>query len=142
MEEREKQLQEEIERLQAQLKALKEQVKVDWSKYYNFGEGKYCYGSLVGENKPTEYLRKLAQRLCSLYASGTMNDAPLYIRFNDMPMLSKLTKEQAEYINGFLDECYPIVEKYALISLERNKEMHNPRQVYHEYRKKALKDER
>lgn len=141
MEEKEKQLQEEIKRLQSQLKALKQQVKIDWTKYYNFGEGKYCYGSLVGEGKPTDYLRQLAQRLCSLYASESMTDGLPFIRSNDMPRISKLTKEQAEYINGFLDECYPIVEKYALISLERNKEIHNPRQVYHEYRKKDIKNE-
>lgn len=79
MEEQEKreQLEEKIKQLQSQLKALKKQVKIDWSKYYNFGEGKYNYGGLVGEQKPCEYLRQLAQRLCSLYASekyeyGTM----------------------------------------------------------------------
>nr|DAG28569.1 MAG TPA: Interferon-induced 35 kDa protein (IFP 35) N-terminus [Caudoviricetes sp.] len=139
MEEREKQLQEEIERLQAQLKALKEQVKIDWSKYYNFGKGKYNYGGLVGEHRPCDYLRMLAQRLCSLYDHGIANNGLHSIWYNDMPMISKLTKEQAEYINGFIDECYPIVEKYALISLERNKELPNPRQVVH---KKASKYER
>nr|DAG64786.1 MAG TPA: protein of unknown function (DUF5320) [Caudoviricetes sp.] len=29
----------------------------------------------------------------------------------------KLTVKQAEFANGFLDEIYPIVEKYAMIAL-------------------------
>ena len=137
--ERREQLEEKIKQLQSQLKKLKEQVKIDWSKYYNFGEGKYNYGGLVGEHKPCDYLRQLAQRLCSLYTYEKDEDGMCYIYHNDMPMIKSLTKEQAEYINGFLDECYPIIEKYALISLERNKESRNTRQVYH---KRALKYER
>lgn len=133
MEERERieQLEETIKKLQLQLKAIRQQTKIDWSKYYAFGDGKYSYGGLVGEHKPCEYLRQLAQRLCSLYASEKYEDGLYHIEYNDMPMIKTLTKEQSEYINGFIDECYPIVEKYALISLERNKKMHNARQVYH-----------
>lgn len=121
--ERIEQLEKEIEQLQLQLKAIKQQTKIDWSKYYAFGNGKYSYGALVGENDPTGYIRQLAQRLCSLYAKEITKGEPLSIWHNDMPRISKLTKEQAEYINGFIDECYPIIEKYALISLERNKEL-------------------
>lgn len=136
MKEREKQLQEEIERLQAQLKVLKTIRKIDWSKYTDFNNGKYlnCPGntlvSIVGS-----YVRPLASVLFALYEKEhgyndyiTGEKTSSYALYHsDIPSVRNLTNEQAQYINAFLDECYPIIEKYALISLERNKGTGNER---------------
>lgn len=125
MEEKEKQLQEEIERLQRQLKALKTQRKIDWSKYVDFNGGKYCefncYNTLntvIGN-----YVRPLAFSLLTLYEKKVeCIDSDYYGLYHfTFPNAKNLTDEQANYVNDFLNECYPIIEKYALISLEHNK---------------------
>lgn len=127
MEEKEKQLQEEIERLQRQLKALKPQRKIDWSKYIDFNNGKYCTGnyaytlnSVIGN-----LIRPVAFSLLTLYEKKcAVADVEYYhLHHFDFPNARNLTDEQANYVNNFLDECYPIIEKYALISLERNKDI-------------------
>lgn len=117
---------EKIEELENQIKFLKNQVsalksahRIDWTKYYMFGDGKYegglCHDSVSGV---TERARLLALRIISLY-EYPYGDR-LCVRSYNPPDARKLTVKQANFINGFLDEIYPIVEKYAMIALKNN----------------------
>ena len=117
---------EKIEELENQIKFLKKQVsalksshRIDWSKYYMFGDGKYdgglCHVSVSGV---TERARLLALRIMSLYEEPYGDG--LCVRSCNPPDARKLTVKQANFINGFLDEIYPTVEKYAMIALKND----------------------
>ena len=119
---------EKIEELENQIKFLKNQVsalksahRIDWTKYYMFGDGKYegglCHDSVSGV---TERSRLLALRIMSLYEQPCGDR--VCVQSCNPPNARKLTVKQANFINGFLDEIYPIVEKYAIIALN-NKEL-------------------
>ena len=117
---------EKIEELENQIKFLKNQVsalksahRIDWTKYYMFGDGKYdgglCHDSVSGV---TERARLLALRIMSLYEQQWGDR--VCVRSCNPPDARKLTVKQANFINGFLDEIYPIVEKYAMIALKND----------------------
>ena len=114
---------EKIEELENQIKFLKRQVsalksahRIDWAKYYMFGDGKYEGGLCAdADSGVTERARLLALRIMSLYEKRVGDR--LYVRSCNPPNARKLTVKQAEFANGFLDEIYPIVEKYAMIAL-------------------------
>lgn len=109
------QLKNEIAMLSAQLKVLKQQHQIDWSKYALFGNGKYEKG-LAGERVGiSDIVRKTALRLLAIKEEQRGDVA--YIRSDNLPRAKKLTKKQAKFVNGFIDEIYPIIEKYALITL-------------------------
>lgn len=114
---------EKIEELENQIKFLKKQVsalksahRIDWTKYYMFGDGKYegglCHYAVSGV---TERARLLGLRIMSLYEEPYGDR--WCVNSHNPPDARKLTVKQANFINGFLDEIYPIVEKYAMIAL-------------------------
>ena len=119
MNDREKieELENQIKMLKTQVSALKSAHRIDWAKYYMFGDGKWdgglCYFSNGGIPEKT---RALALRIMSIYEEER-NDGTRYIWADKQVHATKLTKAQAGFVNGFIDEIYPTVEKYALIAL-------------------------
>lgn len=124
MNEKEKieELENQIKFLKNQVSALKSEFRIDWTKYYMFGDGEYhnglCYSTTDGV---TERIRGLAMRLLSLQEECNVH-GDKYVHFEKCVRATKMTKEQAKFANGFIDEIYPIVEKYAMIAL-KNKEL-------------------
>lgn len=109
-------LQSQIDVLTKQLKALKSATKIDYSKYYMFGDGKYekglCYAADFAP-----HIRTLASRLLKLKICTNVY-GKRFLTVDSGFNTRNLTKTQTEYINDFINEIYPIVERYALITLD------------------------
>lgn len=113
-------LENQIELLKKQIKAIKSETKIDWTKYYMFGGGEYTSGLChFKAGGVTEKVRGLALRLLSLY-EYQREDGERAIWADKLTNARKLTKAQTDFVNGFIDEMYPTVEKYAFIALKNN----------------------
>lgn len=113
-------LKREIELKNEELKALKGERHLNFDDYNNFGGGKYG-GYSIGASLCAE-LRSLATRIVSIREVTRTYDGSKYITAKNKPKTAEMTQEQISFCNDFLRELYPVIEKYAKIILDKNKE--------------------
>lgn len=111
-------LEKEIEEKRAELKRLRENRNFNFSSYNSFENEKYGSYSL-GHNISAE-LRNLCVKLLSMEVK-TRADHSEYITTKPRPKVKEMSQYEICLCNKFLEELYPLVEKYARIILS-NKE--------------------
>lgn len=115
----EKDIQEKIEQLQRDIKEREEELKatrkelktfekyrgLKFDLYKNYGNGKYRDG--LARDNFTDALRKLA-----LTISGVTDVENKYLR-TSLRQAKELSYTETKLCNDFLEELYPLVEKYV-----------------------------
>lgn len=112
-------LEREIELKKAELKALKKEKHLNFDVYNQFESQKYGNYSLG--NALSADLRSLATRLVSITAVTRTHDGSQYLNARKKTRIADMTQDEISFCNDFLNELYPIIEKYAIRVLYENK---------------------
>lgn len=113
-----------IRDLQNELKSLKAPRRIDYSQYDLFRNGMYDYPSL--KHCLRDDLRHLAVLLVSLREVVRDNETltgSKYLKCIPCRKVQSMDKEEIEFCNDFVNEIYPIIEKYAERKLSEGKEV-------------------
>ena len=112
-----------IQSLQDELKSLQSPNHIDYSQYRLFRNGIYSYPSLAECLR--DDLRHLAVHLVSLREvvrdSGTLAGSK-HLKCIPCRKIQSMDKKEIEFCNDFVNEIYPIIEKYAERKLSENEE--------------------
>lgn len=108
-----------IRDLQNELKSLEAPKCIDYSQYDLFRNGMYGYPSL--KHCLRDDLRHLAVHLASL-KEAVRGDGSKYLEHVTCYKISSMNKDQIKFCNDFVNEIYPIIEKYAERKLLESKE--------------------
>lgn len=123
----------EIKKLEAEIKEKEEQLKQAKSKMKKYQKYKHFifskYKEFGGEKYPgglhKDYLiadiRNLARRIVSAKKECTYN-GKFIVSFCDSKAVNSLNAEEIKICNDFIEELYPIVEKYVNIVIENMEE--------------------
>ena len=105
-------LQQEIKEKEAELKKTREELrKYDkyrhfvFDKYKTYGNGKYRQG--LKDEKLYNAIRILALTIFSITDKGS------YLSVENLPKTKELNTIQIKFCNDFIDELYPLIEKYT-----------------------------
>lgn len=92
-----------------------------FTKYKDFGGKNYSNG--LHEDCLITDIRNLAKRIVSAKQANRLNGS-LFIDFHNSKTVKSLNAVQIKICNDFIDELYPIIEKYVNIVIE-NEEANN-----------------
>lgn len=112
-------LEAEIATKTAELKRIKAGLRFDYSLYNSFGDG--IYGNISLDDAISPELSKLAKRILVLEEETRTHDGSKFLKAHRMAKEKEMTKEDFSFCNAFLQELYPVIEKYAKIALEKKK---------------------
>lgn len=112
-------LEREIAEKKAELRALKASRTLCYEPYKKFKSE--IYGSFsLARTDIINHLRGLAICLVTLKEHYRELDGSVYLATANMkPKVCELTKEQTDFCNNFINDIYPIIEKYANIILTK-----------------------
>lgn len=113
-------VEERIALLEAEIKAKKDELKslkyrrhIDYSIYRSFRGGLYDRGCSCGlAHRLSPEISALARSLAVIYEE-TRNDGSKYLCCEKNVKIKDLSFDQISFCNEFVNELYPIIEKYA-----------------------------